>query len=293
MIQIIPNKKQWTKWSLPSKLTALAFYLAIGAIAISLISYTSIKGKEFLSSRIGIKKVIIDSTLIQKYTGGQFSKYGGYINISYPKITYYLSNPFLEYINDEVKNNALFCLDSSIIEYNFEYKIGLVTPYLLTIKMDQYYYYFLAANGNASIIAINIDPSSNRIIDFFDVFDPRRNALIGIKTLIEKQLKKDYDGYFKEEFDRASYIPRFFIKDESIEFVFSEYEITPGAYGSFCIDIPYKEVIEFIKPDGPLGLLASPSGTWYSGDHFVNGVMKYIEKMNTDNISDTFIIKQK
>ena len=277
LVKVFPTKNQWKKWTLPSKLTALAFYLSVATILISVISYTTIKVQDYLNSVIYVKENNIDVNSIDKAILLKNIEYNGDIKVKYPQIKHILSNKLLDKINEEIKRNATEHLRKYIIDYNFNYKEGIVTPKLLTLKIEQYYYYYGAANGNASIFSINVDPNSQKIIDFFDVFDQRRNALNEIKSIIYKKAKKECASVFNDDLEKSSYIPRFFIKKESIEFIFSEYEITPGACGSFTIDIPYSEIIELIRHDGPLALIVSPAGNWEASEIFRRSIMSTLE----------------
>ena len=89
---------------------------------------------------------------------------------------------------------------------------------------------------------------------------------------------------FEYKFDRASFIPRFYLTSKSVVFVFSEYEVTPGACGSKEVQIRYTDINRFLRSDGPLGLLVPASGDWQASDHFVRGVM---EMLNNDDLFET------
>ena len=154
--------------------------------------------------------------------------------------------------------------------YNSDYEIGIVSSHLLSIKMTQYTFYYPALNGNNSVWAINIDPLHHRDFDFFDVFDAKRNALEEIKEIIKN---KSECGFF-DNFNKASFIPRFFIKNNSIEFIFSEYEVTPGMCGNVIIKIEYDELINYFRYDGPLGVLISASRSWNADYHWYKAISK-------------------
>lgn len=268
LAKVFPTTNQWKRWSLPSKLTALAFYLSLAMILISVISYSTIKIQKYLDSIIYIKENHVDVNMIDKTILLKNLEYNGKIKVRYPQIEHILPNKFLDKINDEIEKNAIEHLRKDIINYNFNFEKGIVTPHLVTLKIEQYYYYHRAANGNASILSININPYSQKIIDFFDVFDQRRDALNEIKSIISEKTKKECGSIFSDDLEKSSYIPRFFIKKESLEFIFSEYEITPGACGSFSIDIPYSDIIELIRHDGPLASIVSPAGNWEASEIF-------------------------
>ncbi len=251
----------------------IASIVGIIGFIIPIISYGTLKLENYLNERISFDEVIVDDNQINQFMNGKFNDTKREIKIRYPQIDYILPNDFLEQINNEITYYSLNCITEDLLEYNLNYTEGLVLPNLLSLRVDQYYYYHMAANGNASIFTINIDPKTNRYIDF-DIFDARKNSLEEIKKTIHQKINSSCGGFVEDKLYKASYIPRFFLKSESIVFVFSEYEITPGVCGSVDVEIYYKEVLRFIKHDGALGMLAPASGDWQASDHFVRGVME-------------------
>lgn len=271
---LIPSKSQWKKWSLPSKMTAVGLYISLGTIIFGVVSYIAITANYHLSKVYSIDENIVSKNTFQELMDGNYESRSEKINVRYPTIDSLMTSDFILSINEEIEENALSYLDESIMEYEFDYEVGIESDELLSIKMEQYYYYHMAMNGNSSIFTIIINPSSNSILDFFDIFDARLNALGGIKKIIKsKLLESSCNGLFEDIFNKASFIPRFHLKYKEIEFVFSEYEITPGVCGSVAVNVGYDEVVEFIDRDGPLGRIVPASGTWQAEHHFVSGVM--------------------
>lgn len=279
-MRFFPSKKQWVGWSLPSKLTAVGFYLTLLPMVVGGVSYVAVQVERYLSSQIGIVDVVMGVDDFKDVFSNVHPERS--INISYPYVNATLSSDFIDKVNREIESNILNAIQDNLLEYQVRYETGILTKNLISLKIYQYYYYDGAMNGNESEFSLNFDPATERVFDFFDVFDARRDALNELKKKIVKEISAICTyGVFEDRFQKASYVPRFFIKDDDIEFVFSEYEVTPGVCGSFVVKLPYKNVINYLKVDGPLGRLAPASGDWEAGGHFVNGIMEKLEKFES------------
>lgn len=263
-------------------MTAVGFYLAVISIIIPIISFVSITGYEALSEQYDIYEVQPSPKLMNEQMSGNYTERQNDISISYPQISSYVGNDFYDILNSEIEASALGYLTENLYEYSFSYSVGLAGKHLLSIKMNQYYYYYPAANGNRSTFAINVDPLGSRVIDFFDVFDARRDSLNEIKSLLRSKFDKQC-AIFEEKYQQSSYVPRFFINEEGVEFLFSEYEVTPGVCGSFGVNIPFEKLVSYIKVDGPLGVLVPATGKWQAEEHFLESFTLQIQKYNSDN----------
>ena len=275
---MIPSIKQWRRWSLPSKLTAVGVYLAVISLFVPIISFVSVKVYQYYSTDYDVVKVIPSGSVLNESMSGTYEERKGDISISYPQISNLFGNEFYDRLNREIEDNALSYLDEHLYEYNFKYNVGLQNPDFLSIKMMQYYYYYPAMNGNASILSLNVEPNKSRVIDFFDVFDARRDALSQLKNMIAEKVPDDCD-IWEDPFYKNSYIPRFFVHESGVEFIFSEYEIAPGVCGSFAVDLAYESLQAYIKPNGPLGKMLPATGEWQSENHFIRGFTNAMQKL--------------
>ena len=288
MKKILPTLKQFKKWSLPSKYTAISFFISIilYTIPTSLLwSYEKLEGYSLNNLKIKennytfkfnneIYKSDITNTEIKR----EYTKF----DITYPQIDSFISNDFINSINYFLKENILNAYQENLLEYVSDYEIGIVSPDLLSIKWSQYTYYYPAANGDSSILAINVVPNKKHYLQFFDIFDAKLNALEHVKEMIKHKNESENGCEFNENFYKTNFIPRFFIKNEGIEFIFSEYEVTPGMCGSFNVFLEHKRLENNYRQDGPLGVFIKTSRTWNATDHFVNSVMSTYEKLKNE-----------
>lgn len=193
-------------------MTAVGFYLTTISLLIPIISYISIKSYQYLIHNYDIQRVQPPSRLLNEKMAGHYDERRKDISISYPQISHFLDNDFYQILNREIEESVLSYLDENLYEYSFSYSVGLKGERILSIKMEQYYYYYPALNGNGSTFAINIDPMGSRVIDFFDLFDARRNALKEIKDMVRNGFDQNC-GVFEEKYESNSYVPSLLVRE--------------------------------------------------------------------------------
>lgn len=263
-------------------MTAVGVYLALIALLVPIISFVSVNLYQYYSTDYDVVEVVPSRSELDESMSGKYEERKNNISISYPRISNLLGSEFYERLNLEIEDNALSYLGENLYEYDFRYNVGFKNPDLLSIKMIQYYYYYLALNGNSSIFSLNVDPKKSRVIDFFDVFDARRDALSEIKNIIAENVPDGCD-IWEDPFYKNSYIPRFFVHESGVEFIFSEYEVAPGVCGSFVVDLAYESLHAYIKPNGPLGKMLPATGEWQAENHFIKGVTNAMQKLENDS----------
>ena len=202
--------------------------------------------------RLYIEENVLSADELDRLTKGTLKK-KSYGTVRYPSIVSTDSGIALNVLNNELEEQALAFLKEGVVSYSCDYTIGLATPRLVSLKMEQYYYYQGAASGHESLSIVNFGLSLDKAIEFHDLFDAKKGALQGIKRLIIENLPQDCRSEPFDEYYESNYIPRFFLYNTGIEFVFSEYEILPGYCGNVAVDFPYDELAKWIKPSGLLG----------------------------------------
>ena len=276
MKKILPKKDQFNKWSLPSKYSAISFYFYI--ISLLYLIPTSLlwsyeKLEEHSLNYLTIKE-IKHTFIFNDEIKREYNKF----NIVYPQIDSFIINNYIHNINQEIKDNILDAYQENLLEYTGKYEIGVVTPHLLSLKWYQYTYYYPALNGNASVFAFNIVPNKKQSLEFFDIFDARLDALDNVKEMIKDKHMSENGCDFFDRFESTNFVPRFFIKDDGIEFIFSEYEVSPGVCGSMSVFLEHYRLENNYRQDGPLGIFIKNTRTWDASNHFINSVMSLYEK---------------
>jgi hypothetical protein len=134
-------------------------------------------------------------------------------------------------------------------DYTVIYKI----KNLLGIKFNVYWYGMGAAHGNESIVALNINLKNGETFEFKDLF--RDRAFKIINSIIEQKIL-----HYKE----CTIFPQninlrgnqgFYIENERVVIVFDKYEIACGACGPIEVPLNFREIKDYVNPNGPLDFL--------------------------------------
>lgn len=270
---LIPKKDQWKRWSLPSKLTAIGAYLAIVPVALSVLSVAGNAAYDYVDNHYSVVEKQLSEEVFRKHTGKGLQDSGLHIEVSYPEITSIFDNPAFEQANTEIMESIISNLKPNLIDLLRKYSISLQNNRVLSITFESYSYYQGAFNGDGSYGSINIDLKNDTFIEFFDVFDVRKQPVKEVKVILKSHIE---DGcIMKDKWNDDRYIPRFSLTDKGVLFLFSEYEATIGACGHSTVEVPYRELGMYIRKDGPIGHEFKASANWDGREHKKNSVGIY------------------
>lgn len=282
-MMILPSKKQWSNWHLPSKLTAVGTYLAVITAIITIlammINYSIFKLEKFYWIDEEILNINISSNGLSEIvkTDDQETVY----KLKYPVFKQLLKTEIFDKINFDIKNMVSEYSTQDFGSISFEYKVELENESLLSISFKNSYFLNGSMNDDNSIGSINVDLKNKKYIEFFDIFDYKKDSQDEIKKLIIEKINKEC---INDEtlFYKNSYMPRFILTKNYIYFIFSEYEITIGACGSQMASLSYNEIAPYIKKDGPLGSLTSSLGSWEAHSFKYKGIEEIKNNSNND-----------
>nr|WP_321513831.1 DUF3298 domain-containing protein [uncultured Pseudodesulfovibrio sp.] len=258
-MHLLPKQRQWQNWSLPNKYTTIGTLLSLLAIIIPCSSYVLNRSYDYIYSKYWIETESLSNQIFHKFTGKDITDDDLKIEVTYPIIRSLIGRPIFDQTNEELLASIAGNLNNDIIAFNASFDISMHNDRILSILFDRYTYYHLAMNGDGSYGSINIDIRSNRYIEFYDVFDIKKNPLSKIKEILFYKLK---DCLLDEYYLNQDYIPRFAFSNTGVIFIFSEYEVTVGACGHLKVEIPYDEIGVFLRKDGPLGDKFKPTAKW-------------------------------
>ncbi|WP_420390983.1 hypothetical protein [Marinobacter sp.] len=188
-------------------------------------------------------------------------------DISYPKITTILPNRFFQSFNSDMERVAFGHLNERSRLHILNYRVTRNSGGILSLVIESDVYYHLNLNQSSSLTAINIDIKNERYLDLMDFFRGEYGSINYAKNIIRRFVEKRCASIFDSAYHDPTYIPRFALHDEHFEFIFSEYEVTPGVCGSFSVDVPYQEFSRLIDYGGPLADKAYPVGAWNAESH--------------------------
>ncbi len=269
LMKLIPTKKQWKNWSLPSKLTTIGALAGILSLMTSLFPQSNIKDNNVFDIQIDTQSVEysnlreVEPDRMNRMTPVYDFEFKSY-DIEFPKIVFE-SNTIVErkinkLIYNEFKNWGVDL--NNIIEsnrpgeFNTEYTIVYRYRNLLGIRFFIYWNTIGAAHPNHALKTFNINLENGEIFEYKDIF--RSWETENINSLLIKKLKNhecdciDEDLEFDDEGNR-----NFYFENKKIIVVFGKYEVACGVCGPIEVALDFKEIRDFVNPNGPLMYLLS------------------------------------
>lgn len=293
VLSLIPSKKQYKNWSLPSKYTTLAFFLALFMVPFTLIPL-------FLGDDSEEQRKQIQQTVEQtaKETQDQLKKYfpkEKYLNnymidiknkkifyqttvdllpdikrdvildIEYPEIIYpedtHIQDKVNEFIKEKFNDRLGVNLSAGTDKSNWvghvrsKYKIKYQIKNLLGITIEAYFYGLGAGTAHNMLIPLNINLANGDYFEFKDIF--RSKGIVHVNLLIKERLRRhpSYDMIFDIDNISIRDDQGFFLRDGVIFIVFDKYEIAAGAASVIEVGISIEDLREYINPNGPFSLI--------------------------------------
>jgi hypothetical protein len=112
-----------------------------------------------------------------------------------------------------------------------------------------------------NILTLNYDLGQGRELALGDLFLPDSPYLEAISRYCTAELEKQpfFDGFFMDGAQPTLQNYRSWnIGPEGLIITFGTYQVAPGAAGPQTVLVPYRELTDFIKPQGPLEILNTP-----------------------------------
>ena len=267
-----PSKQQWKNWSLPSKLTAIGTYLAVTILVVSILTGAVTAFYDLLQKQYWITETNLKNSVFKEYTGKNMDTKPLEIKASILKINSIFKRQIFNQANKEIFDTLKSNLKPNVFELRRENQISLKNKRILSIIFKNYSYYEGAFNGDGSYGAINIDLKNDQHIEFYDLFDIKKNPLNSVKKILREHLTC---SIFESKYDDNQYIPRFALSEKEVIFLFSEYEVSPGICGYYTVKIAYELLGSLIRKDGPIGNKFNSTGNWDGREHKKSGVGMY------------------
>lgn len=279
-MKLLPTKKQWNKWSLPSKLTAISAYLAFGTVIISSMGMVLTKGEEFLSKKYSIESIKVDLEKLGPQLSIDAESAEFKSSVTYPQFSAVIDKDVFRRANAEILDSVNSYLTSNTQGIRYDYEVATKNSRIASLYLNIWYMDKRRWNQDGYYGSINIDIKNRTYIEFYDLFDVRKGSLDAIKDILRYKLCDDpiESDVFRERFISNSYIPKFAIGENEIIFLFSEYEVTPGVCGHLQVKVPISTLSDYLRKDGVLGEKASTSNTWKARNYLREWIQEFNKK---------------
>lgn len=154
-------------------------------------------------------------------------------------------------------------------EYSESFAIAYASKNILSISLTLFMYFSGAAHGNFAFKTLNFDTRNTLIeIRLDDLFKADCNYLERISELTIKQLCREYWEKTREDADENTIewfrdgaspdignFENFLITDKGLTFLFPPYQVGPYAMGTWTVEIPYFELRDLLRSNGPYSYL--------------------------------------
>jgi len=234
-------------WLDESKLYRLASktsLLSAVLLALNIVGCHSANDVEPKQTGISVKRIEVPRDTLAALTN--YSLLVDSISVVYPEIEMDTIPEFVLRFNETLKVSATIDISDQSVIYWSDFSVGLVSNRNVSIRVNTSYYTYKAANGNSFIKTYLLDLKDGRLLGWDDVFKSDTLSLNELKHRLEGGLVANCPVYFKNELASPEFRPSFFVRQDSIEFVFSEYEISPGVCGSFSVPLSTEELEDLL-----------------------------------------------
>ena len=184
------------------------------------------------------------------------------LNVEYPIVEELANKEAQEYINaviynivnTEIVNTGYY--DSPRTEVTGKYKIRTNENGILSISIE-IYWFAGGAHGMTVLRSVTFDVNTGRIYRLEDLFKPNSDYVKRLSDIIKRQIKEK-DIPLIVDFTSIDPDQDYYIESQTLMVYFQLYELAPYVYGFVTFPIPYREIADIVRKDGPLGILQRP-----------------------------------
>lgn len=140
----------------------------------------------------------------------------------------------------------------------FDLRYNLLSPPgdILSLKFDIRTYYTGAAHPSTVSRTVTFDLQQGKDVGLSELFIPGADFLTPISKFCINQLSKRDIGFADFELGATATLENYRnwnITADGLMITFDEYQVAPYAAGPQTVVIPYNQLAQLIRPDGPLG----------------------------------------
>lgn len=140
------------------------------------------------------------------------------------------------------------------MEITGEYKVHLNDKGLLSLTLEQFSYTKGAAHGMTYRHSLTFNLQDGHDYRLRELFKPDADFVRVISEKIKQEIKEK-DIPLIADFEEIAENEEYYLTEDSLVIYFQLYQYTPYAYGFPEFSIPYEELAEILKPDGPIACL--------------------------------------
>ncbi|MFZ5646341.1 MAG: DUF3298 domain-containing protein [Bacillota bacterium] len=188
------------------------------------------------------------------------------IDIVYPQVTGLPDEDVQEKVNRAVEERVYALIaaqrvwpDSAglkISEMTGTYKIEANKNGILSVRLENYIFPEHAAHGLTMVKSVTVDLETGKVYTLRDLFLRGTDYIIVLNQMIRQQFK-ERDIPMINGFRGITVNQDYYLTPKNLVIYFQTYEYTPYYVGIPEFEIPYRTIINYIDPEGPIGRLLS------------------------------------
>ena len=153
-------------------------------------------------------------------------------------------------------NNVPLGPNSTASTFELRYNLVSAPGNIYSIKFNIQTYYTGAAHPSDSSQTATFDIQTGQVLTLAQLFVPNADYLDAISKYCIAQLSTrdiGFEGFELGATATAQNYRNWNITADGLMITFDEYQVAPYAAGPQTVVIPYKELAQILRPDGPLG----------------------------------------
>ena len=179
-------------------------------------------------------------------------------NVTYPQVTGLKDKAVESHINDLIKKTVLDLIPPEGCDVYAEifgnYQVGVNRNGVLSIKFDVYTIRIQAANGLNVQKSITVDLETGKNYRLHQLFRNNSDYKIILSRMIRQMIEERQLPLLKE-FTGITDYENFYLTGNSLVIYFQEITYLPHYAGIQEFPIPYRQIRNLIKSDGPIARL--------------------------------------
>ncbi|MDD4767808.1 MAG: RsiV family protein [Desulfotomaculaceae bacterium] len=131
------------------------------------------------------------------------------------------------------------------------YEVELNDRGILSVKFNVYTFRIHAANGLDEQRSLTFNLETGKVYRLYDLFKRHSNYKSVLTRMIQEQIE-DRDIPLVKEFDGIDDYEEFYLTENALVIYFQEIEFTPHYIGIPEFPIPYSQIKNLVREDGPI-----------------------------------------
>lgn len=182
------------------------------------------------------------------------------LDVEYPQVEglsnkdaqQYINAVILSIVNNAITNTDYY--DNPETNVTVRYHIRTNEKGILSVSIETFWIVTLAANGMTVLTSVTFNVNTGRIYRLEDLFRPGSDYVRRLTEIIKRQIT-EREIPLLVEFKSIAPDQDFYIEGKTLNIYFQLFALAAHVYGFLTFPIPYPEIADIVRQDGPLGIL--------------------------------------